>query len=129
MKFVLDSNFLIAIFRREEKALNMAKAIASEKNIIVTTSINAAELYEGAYRANNTSSHLKLLEAIWERFPVVDFSKSHAKVFGRLKSQIKGKKFNVNDILIASVALEMDAVLVTRNLKDFEITGVKLDTW
>ncbi|MCH8908377.1 MAG: type II toxin-antitoxin system VapC family toxin [Candidatus Heimdallarchaeota archaeon] len=129
MKYLLDSNFLISIFRGEKSALNKAKRLQNEDHDVFTTSINAAELYEGAFRSTRTSSHLQILEGLWELFPVIEFSKHHAKEFGRIKAQLNLDEYNVNDILIASVANYLQAVVITKNKKGFEKTGAALEGW
>jgi predicted nucleic acid-binding protein len=41
-------------------------------------------------------------------------------------AELQGKKLAVMDGLIAATALESNLILVTRNLRDFEYTGVQL---
>jgi tRNA(fMet)-specific endonuclease VapC len=50
--------------------------------------------------------------------------------FETLAQPKKGKKMGRPDMVIASIALAHDAVLVTRNLKDYEgIAGLHVENW
>ncbi len=49
---------------------------------------------------------------------VIDFDEAAAKVFVNLKSQ--KVRIGAMDVKIASIAISRDAILVSRNLRDFE---------
>jgi tRNA(fMet)-specific endonuclease VapC len=50
--------------------------------------------------------------------------------FGRLRKQKNLKKMGRADMLIACVALANDALLVTRNTKDYKaVTGLRIENW
>ena len=57
-----------------------------------------------------------------------DAAASYAGVYAKHKRE--GRNVSVFDVLIAAVALSKDAVIATRNLRDFEQCGVELvDPW
>lgn len=61
---------------------------------------------------------------------VVAIDDAAANHFDRLRTIRKLKKFGRADLLIACIALAHDAILVTRNIKDYQpIPGLKLDNW
>lgn len=66
---------------------------------------------------------------MWESFLVINFSKDHAREFGRLKLQLQKKELNVNDILIAGVVIQSRSTIITKNRKDFEPFGVNIEDW
>jgi tRNA(fMet)-specific endonuclease VapC len=125
MKYLADSVFLIELFRRNIKAVEKAKKLIDSD--VKTSVITAAELYEGAYRANQTSRHLQQLSEMWNKFEPVPFQLHHAEEFGRLKSQFNNT--SINDLLIASITLVDNYVLLTKNKDDFLPLGVQVEDW
>lgn len=55
---------------------------------------------------------------LYRNTPVLDFDESAASVFKTLKSQ--KIRMGTMDLKIASIALANNAILVSRNLRDFE---------
>jgi tRNA(fMet)-specific endonuclease VapC len=69
----------------------------------------------------------KVLESL-KRFPLVTFEEASAKVLSGLESMKLGVK--PMDLRIASIALENDLTLVTRNTSDFaRVPGLKIEDW
>jgi predicted nucleic acid-binding protein len=69
-------------------------------------------------------------EAMLSDFLVVGFDEAAVRNFGEMRKQKKLKKMRRADMLIACIALAQDALLVTRNTKDFKgIAGLRLDNW
>ena len=63
-------------------------------------------------------------------FAVVSFNEDAIKHFGTLRKQRNLKKMGRADMLIACIALAHNALLVTRNTKDYKnVTGLRLDNW
>jgi tRNA(fMet)-specific endonuclease VapC len=68
-------------------------------------------------------------EAALDDFLVVHVNEEAAAHFKSLRGQ-KKLKMKRPDMLIACIALAHDAVLVTRNTKDFsKVVGLKLANW
>jgi predicted nucleic acid-binding protein len=105
----------------------MVKAEELQDSDVKTTTINAAELYEGAYWSQQTSRHVLQLEQLWNRFEPISFQLHHAMEFGRLKSQFS--QVAINDLLIAAIALSDQYTVLTRNSDDFIPLGVKVEDW
>jgi tRNA(fMet)-specific endonuclease VapC len=69
-------------------------------------------------------------EELLSDFMVVGFDEESIEHFGRLKKQRNLKKMGRADMLIACIALAHDALLVTRNTKDFkDVAGLRMDNW
>jgi predicted nucleic acid-binding protein len=68
--------------------------------------------------------------ALLADFVVVNFDANAIKQFGRLRKQKNLKKMGRADMLIACIALAHDALLVTRNTKDYkDVAGLRIDNW
>jgi tRNA(fMet)-specific endonuclease VapC len=73
---------------------------------------------------------LQATEAALADFQVIHVDEAAARHFKALLGQKKLNKMKRPDLLIACIALAHDALLVTRNTKDFnKVTGLKLANW
>ena len=69
-------------------------------------------------------------EEMLSDFLVVDFGEDAIKHFGKLRKQKNLKKMGRADMLIACIALAHDALLVTRNTKDYKnVSGLRIENW
>ncbi len=136
---VLDSDILSLMLLGGSK-LDMLKARLSDpaNAVLTTTIVNYEEQVRGwlkklalaktvseqveAYRLLNL--HLGLYRTV----KVLEFDESAAVHFQQLRKQFR--RHGAADLKIASIALANQAMLVTRNLRDFEpIPGLKVEDW
>ena len=100
---------------------------------VFVTPITIAELAFGVGMArdehirNQRSAALERLK----KKPILTIDADTATVFGRLSSALRkqgrGSEFRIQDVWIASQAIQHNYTILTRNLKDFEdIPGVQL---
>lgn len=69
-------------------------------------------------------------EAILAEFQVVSLDAGTIEEFDRLPTQKKIKKIGRADLLIASIALANRAMLVTRNVRHFELVpSLRIENW
>ncbi len=59
-------------------------------------------------------------ESYLSEFRLIPFTEESAREFERLAADKAVRKTDRNDLLIACIALTLDATLVTRNTKDYE---------
>ncbi len=127
----LDTDFLVAVLRgAEDVKLTLDKF--EEEGIQYTTSINAFELYFGAFLSGKKENNLKAVEALLSRLHVIQFDIEDAKVAGQIASGLKekGEKLDFRDVLIASAAISGNLPIVTRNVEHFSrIEGLKVLDW
>ena len=64
----------------------------------------------------------------FKNMPVIGFDESSGRIFDELKSQ--KLRVGTMDLRIASVAMSQNAILVSRNLVDFErVPGLTVEDW
>lgn len=69
-------------------------------------------------------------EEMLSDFVVVDFDDTSISRFGTLRKQKNLKKMGRADMLIACIALAHNALLVTRNIKDYSnVAGLRVENW
>ena len=72
----------------------------------------------------------RLSEEMLADFLIVSIDDAAVEQFGQLRKNRKLRKIGRADLLIACIVLAHDALLVTRNEKDFElVAGLRTDNW
>jgi len=128
---LLDSDFLILILRKDPKAISKLEEMKDKSENIAISHVNLWELYKGAYRSSRQEEEIKRVSSLVSFFTLLEFTKKIDQEFGRLLNQLNrdGKTIGVLDTLIASIALNYNITVVTKNVKHFEKTGVKIESW
>jgi predicted nucleic acid-binding protein len=76
------------------------------------------------------AQRLRATEAALSDFLLLSVDEKASEHFKALRGKRKLKKMKRPDMLIACIALANDALLVTRNTKDFkDVTGLRLANW
>jgi tRNA(fMet)-specific endonuclease VapC len=112
----LDTNILIAHKRSKQKDTTRLYQLSSQYSFAVTT-ITAYELYRGDNSAE---------DAFWSTFfskiTILDFTLTAAmeagKIYKHLKS--KGMMIDIEDILIAAIAISHNLKLATDNINHLD---------
>ena len=118
MKYLLDTNVLIAMFRgRQTIREAILKAGFSECGV---SEISVAELLVGAYK-NGYEKHVHEVRFVKNQFSVIPISDSVEK-YARIRAQLEadGVRLDNFDLLIAATAITEGMTLVTHNTKHFE---------
>ena len=136
MVFV-DSDLLINCLQPKDLPINkQARAVLSwlfkENSIVKTTVYNYSELYRGAYLSKRVAYNLELVDKFLSRFSIIFPSFSSFKEYARISATLKLKGQTIGDFdeLIASIIVESEDILYTRNIKHFErIPLITLVNW
>ena len=98
-----------------------------------TTSINAAEIFFGAFRTGRRDELVRdFEELVLSRLTVLPFDLESARVFGRLKAsmEVRGLPRSEPDLRIATIALQHRLTIVTGNVRHFsDIPGLAVENW
>ena len=128
MKYLLDTNVLIELFKNNQQVMSAA-AMAGLPNCAVSE-ITLAELIYGANKGG-FDRHYHEIEFVKKQITIHPIS-NHIETYGRLRALVekKGARIDNFDLLIAATALDRDLTLVTHNAGHFErIPGLKLIDW
>lgn len=129
MSFLLDTNICSAHFRRPA---GLAHRFVQYSGRLFIPSVVLAELYAGAFHADNPAPLVQRIEELVEDVQVLPFDMACAERFGRERGSLLRQGISVNtvDLMIASVALVHDLTLVTHNTIDFErIPNLRMEDW
>ncbi len=128
---ILDTDFLIAVIRKDEKAIAFIENIIDGNVELYLTHVNLWELYQGVFKSDRIQENLRDVKELINYFSILDFTKETVIRFGKLINELRkdSKQIGVMDCLIASVALENNQKIITRNIKHFALTGVLIEAW
>ncbi|KFI91804.1 PIN domain-containing protein [Bifidobacterium saguini DSM 23967] len=131
---VLDTNVVSEIIARQHANHSVQNwIIAQNLRDLYTTSITGAELLYGValmptshrknYVQNATAAFLDNF-----RYRTFDFDVESAAHYAAITASRRqaGRPIGVQDAMIAAIARSHGAAVATRNIKDFEDTGVEL---
>ncbi|KER72245.1 type II toxin-antitoxin system VapC family toxin [Burkholderia aenigmatica] len=128
MKFLLDTNAVIAIMKGEPAML--ARLRTYQPADFGMPAIVAHELYYGAYKSQRAAANVARVEAL--QFEVVSFDVEDAQHAGEIRAQlaVTGTPIGPYDALIAGQARARRLVLVTHNMREFaRVPGLQVEDW
>ena len=128
--FLLDTNIWIALARGED-ALRMRLAKLKPSQIFCC-SVVRAELMFGARKSRQVDRNLDGFFHLLQPFQSLPFDDDAAGHYGLIRAVLEkaGTPIGANDLLIASIALQRDLVLVTRNQRQFaRVPGLRTEEW
>ena len=131
MGFLIDTNLWIAIERGTLSAADI-NAITHQVPVYISP-VNLAEIYFGMELMSDPREKQRAVATLrrLRRKPLLRITGETAKVFGFLAARLltsgRGIDFRVQDLWLASQAVQRDLTLITANAKDFrDIPELKL---
>lgn len=122
MKYLLDSNVIIALVMNDDEGV-VRRAAECEAGDMVTSAIAYAEVVYGS--VNSKPPAVEQLRAFVEEVPVLDFDFKAAQAYATLPFRRASY-----DRLIAAHALSHGLVVVTDNEADFaDVPGLAVENW
>ena len=125
-KALLDTNGYSALLNGDEDILNIISGV----DTLYLSVIVLGELYAGFRGGSRESENVRLLELFLNKptVQVLDVTQETAEIFGSVKESLKqaGTPLSINDVWIASHALEAGAAVVTYNHHFDRIHGVRV---
>jgi tRNA(fMet)-specific endonuclease VapC len=123
----LDTDFLIAYLRNDPTARTKLEELDQKEEPLYTTSINAFELYKGAYNVKN-SNELAKVDNLLDAFYILMMDRDSAKMAGVFHNKLR--TIGEADLLIGCITIANKQTLLTKNKKHFsQISGLKIESW
>lgn len=133
MKYLLDTNVLSEVIRKNPNRglLQRLNEVAARE--VVTSAVCVAELRHGAARvAHGTRLWERIAREILSRVDILPLGEAEAVRAGDLLATLeaRGEPIGIEDVWIGATALEHRLTVVTRNLKHFRrIPGLTSESW
>jgi tRNA(fMet)-specific endonuclease VapC len=121
--FIADTDVLIDFLRGGGQAERISIEIKTGR--LCTTAITAFELWAGA----KSPQQAAVIESLLAALSILPLDNSSAKCAAEIQQKLShaGTPIGMADSLIAGIAIERDAILITRNNKHYQrVPGLKL---
>lgn len=126
MKVMLDTTFVIDHQRRVPAAVQRMHEMLERGDEPIVTSVVVSEAWVGAREPGDPT-----LVRFLQYLEYVHAGPETARVAGEFRADARrrGCTLGLADALIAASAFHLDATVLTRNVRDFELTPVRLETY
>ncbi len=133
MQFMLDTNTLVYVLnRRPQHQTVVDRYDAADPRLTCISSITLAELRFGVEQSLIRDVTQAKLDRLVAALTVMPFEAGAAHAYGVLRAKLHaaGKLIGPLDMLIASHAISLGAMLVTNNLREFaRVPGLRAENW
>jgi tRNA(fMet)-specific endonuclease VapC len=131
--YLFDTDILSQVAKKRRPEALMSRLARTPLASQFTSSVNAAEIYYGIFRAEGRESLLRFFEdQVFPRLTILPFDRESALIYGRVKAAVEreGRPRFEPDLQIAAVALRHRLTVVTGNVRHFTgIPGLKIENW
>jgi len=125
-KIILDTNAYIAYLRGDKDVLDTLSRVS----YVYMSVIVLGELYAGFQGGKRKRQNVDILDQFLSKpsVEVLDVTRETASIFGELKNKLRfaGTPLPINDIWIASHAVENGALLLTYDKHFYKIEGIRI---
>jgi len=131
MLYMLDTNICGYIIKNKPQAIKEKLKEIEMHHTIGLSSIVVGELIYGVKKKESSQLNEIVLSFI-ANFHIFDFNQNSAFEYGNIRDDLekKGTIIGANDLLIASHAKALHAILVTNNEKEFKrVVGLSIENW
>jgi tRNA(fMet)-specific endonuclease VapC len=130
---LLDTSFLIDLLRgKDKKALERAKELDEKLESKGLSPITVMELWRGIMQSTNQEKEKKKVNELVSSLFMYPFGVEEAKKAGEIEARLlkKGEMIDLEDIMIAGVAMVHSEPILTRNKKHFsKVEGIHIETY
>jgi tRNA(fMet)-specific endonuclease VapC len=130
LKYMLDTN--IAIYTIKSKPVRVREAFTAYYGQMCISAVTLMELIYGAEASASVERNLRDIEGFAARLEVLPYDNDAAAHTGQLRAELKkmGRPIGPYDEMIAGHARSQGLVVVTNNIKQFEVVpGIRLTNW
>ncbi len=128
VRYVLDTDAVVDVLRARHRVAARLAAISPEE--VAISSMTLAELLYGALCASDQSASELAVRRFIEVIRILAFGRAAAAIHGRIRSAMRQKTIEPNDLIIAATVLAAGAVLVTASRREFDrVPGLAVEDW
>lgn len=126
----LDTSFIIDLLRGRDNVLGIKNQIDSSSGQINVASPSVFELIAGAELSDRINDEKAKVRRFLSSLNILNLDMESAILAGEIEASLikRGEKIEVEDVMIAAIAMKNKESLVTRNTKHFnKIEGLRIE--
>lgn len=130
MKYLLDTNFCIAVLRGQTRAIERLRSVAPDACAVSV--ITVYELATGVAKCRRPRAEMEKLNKFLGPLSIIPFDENSARQAAIIRASLEqsGTSIGPYDLLLAGQSLAFDLVLVTHNTKEFiRVAGLTFADW
>ncbi len=126
MKFMLDTTFVIDFLRQKPEAMSRLRSIYEAGDEPLVTGIVVSEAWSGARTPvdDDLDAFLRYLEYVHP-----GPSTSRRAGLWRAEARLGGRTLSIEDAMIGATAFDQGAAVLTRNVRDFALMPVRVESY
>lgn len=131
MKYLLDTNICVFLFRRKSPAA-LQRLYQTQSGDVGISTVTLAELRFGANNSGDPLKNHAVIDAFLTNVTAVEFGAEAAKIYGFVRSDLESRGVPIGplDTLIAAHGLSLGVTLVTNNVREFSrVTRLVVEDW
>jgi tRNA(fMet)-specific endonuclease VapC len=131
IRYMLDTNVCISLIKHRPEGIR-DRLVHFSPDEIAVSGIVVAELWFGVANSQKKKLNSAALSDFLNFVTLIDWPHQAGSLYGNIRAGLKkmGTPIGAMDLLIATHALFLDAVLVTNNTREFErVPGLKIENW
>ena len=127
MKYLADTNILIAFINNEQKIIEKFNLIDE----VYVSCISIGELFLGANLSMKKDKNIFLINSLLACCKMYDINLQTAKFYAKIKADLRqiGKPIPDNDMWIVATALENNLVIASRDKHILNLNNISSEKW
>jgi len=121
-RVVIDTDILIDLLRNKTEVVDSISQMETKGYSLATTTINAFELFYGAYKSERREKNLASTKTLLKRLNILNMELPSAQNAARIHTELetKGQPIGLRDVIIAAITQTKGYSLATRNTEHFQ---------
>ena len=124
--YLFDSDVVMDYFNKRSEAVSLVEQLANTNDLVISV-LTLTEVISG-WNKTKRATYLLRLQSIFESIVVTEAIAEQAGIY-KNEYKAQGKALATVDSLIAATAIAHEYCLVTRNMKDYPMSEIKLYSW
>lgn len=126
---IIDTDVIVDVLRGKEKVVAFVADLEKRGLTLSTTSVNAFELFYGAYKSKKKLQNLAAARKLLGRMVIFKMGLRSAEKAGQIYADLEaaGQQIGLRDVMVGAIAIVRGCSVVTRNVVHLrKIKGVSL---